>query len=235
MKNLINWEIPDNKISKYYKAHISINSAYKWGRGWNASEKQEFENVVYPALMDAGYDIVHSKSSGVCPSLYLKEDSCHLFNQVGYMCDNKKIPSLYLHPMEFTGYIPKEDAEKIVSILNDKCKSVCSAELTYCKPVYDMSDEEYASLIVKHSKEIVDFALKEGNDLFIKYPSELGFEFAKNCRIPRIGDLTGGYTCSDTDVKTVEAIVTIAKNLGYFSKENTKTPELSDEEQDYER
>ena len=89
---------------------IRINSDYKWGSGWTIEEKELFENTVYPALLSKGF-IIEREHDGIgCPHL----KSTDINNKM----------DLYLHPMEFTGYIRIEDLEKVIIALKDECEGV---------------------------------------------------------------------------------------------------------------
>ena len=213
----INWNIPDNKISQYCRIDIKLDSAYKWGRGWTTEESRSFHNVVDAALEKAGYRIAPSVSSWESPMLYLERD----YKQSAISSIKSKIPGLYMHPMEFTGYFPEKDAKNIVRILNEECGSVCRAELNSCEKVYEVSDREYTQLIMAHSKEIASFVADSKNNAYIKYPDEAGFDFARNNRLPRLNDGCI-YSSSDVDVRTVASIIIIANELGYFDREKGK-------------
>ena len=102
------------KIADEQKVHISITSDYIWGKGWSRDEADKFENIVYPKLIEAGYEIKYSKDSSSCDYLVLPK-RCEY---KGRFSSGNKL-NLYMHPMEFTGSASPDDVEKIVNILKD--------------------------------------------------------------------------------------------------------------------
>ncbi len=195
------------KYSDEHKVRIALESDYKWGSGWRADQEKRFRSITDKAFENAGYTIVESKMSGSCPRL-----------KRGLSCD------LYMHPMEFTGYATRKDIDKIIDILKSpECsKVVYRADITIDREVFALSDSEYKKLILDQAKEIAaiikDYKEKAGN------LCEIGFDFARECRIERRGDKP--CLCSgQVDIETVENIADIAEALGYFEDK-----ELTEEE-----
>lgn len=226
--NDFKWNIPEKYKDRtmshnLLRVRMILDSAYKWGRGWSAEEKKEFSDVVFSALRDEGYVIVDSMDAMSAPYLYLDKRV-----PKGLEGNDTKRPNLYLHPMEFSGYLPKEDVDKITKILKEKCGSVCRVDCIETKEVSSLQDFEYKALITQHnSKGIVNWIKNHPDrDYFIKHPSEAGFEFARHYRIERAFD--GAGLCGmDTDIETVSSVIDVAKSLGCFEKELEKEgPEL---------
>ena len=194
------------EISDYSRVTITTETAYQNGRGWTGYEAMQYENEVYPALRNAGFTIEKPDDDFGCPHLKIKE--------FGNKFD------LYMHPESFTGYGKAEDIEKVIEVLKTCTKSIGKVELYYSEPVYDLNDYQYNDFLVSHSKEIVA-CIQEAMDKGIKNFGDIGFEFARNCRLNRVGD-GSGISFSDTDVRTITNIYNVAKELGVFDREKEK-------------
>ena len=217
------------KESPYRRVFLSLDTEYGDG-GWkNLEEKKKFETVVYPALKDAGYVLLEPEMSGKCPEI--------LFHHM-----NRKL-TLYLHPQEFSGYVPQKDLERIMEILREKCGSVVyGMELLENEPTYDISEAQYEKMIVEKASEIVRCVKEEQNSsdrrsrMFMQRANrdmdEIGFQFARECRIP----IAGGPRYSsfnNVDVHTVSMICKVAKNLNLFDKEQKLSNDMeADRERD---
>lgn len=190
-------ELDNLRLSEYKIVNISIEgSGYEVG-GWSSVvDMQRFENEVYQKLRDAGYTINEPSMSGA--SHTLTANDIHT--------------SLYLHPTSFTGYAKPSDIEQITAILND-CSCLNKATVVKAADCYDLTDAEYTRLIYAHAKEITECLSSKTS----RY--DVGFQFAEKHRIDRVGDKASGVLSSnDVDIKAVEAIYDIAKNLGYFEE-----------------
>jgi hypothetical protein len=212
------------KKAEEHRVMITIKSDYGWGSGWTSGERKRFEDIVYSALEGAGYDVVPPEDDLGCPHLRVKA------GLPMHMRDNRL--DLYMHPMEFTGYAKPEDVEKIMNILNNECSdAVYGTELVIDEEVYDLNDYGYKKIIMENAGEIMDCIEKARGKGYVPY--EVGFEFARECRIPRYGDGSGlGF--SDVDITTISDIVKVAEVLKEYElkKENNK---VYNAEEDYER
>ena len=208
----------DIPIANERRVRIAIEGDYKWGSGWTSSQEKRFEEEVYPRLRKAGYSIKEPKNRDSCPDLVSPYANNHL--------------KLYMHPMEFVGYANEDDIKKISGILSE-CKDVIyKVSIDTKQEVYDLSDRQYKDLILSHSREITniirDCYLKQGESVLW----DIGFEFARECRIPRLGDKSG-MSSGDIDIETVQTIAQIAKELGYLNnKEVSKEQENTEEDKD---
>ena len=119
-----------------------------------------------------------------------------------------------MHPEGYTGYASNEDINKVRDILAS-CPLVSEARLHFSQTVYDMNDFDYKRLLIKNSKaiisEIKDYLDKGG----CVHSSEIGFDFARNARIERVGD-SSGILFGDTDVQMISDIFLTAVELGEF-------------------
>ena len=187
-------------FAKEVEVVIPLTTAYKWGYGWcNFEDMYSFQLEVYPKITDAGY-ILNKSEDGSSPTITKN--------------DWRSRMSLYLHPMEITGYATIEDVNKIIDILHT-CKSVYEVGEPEITNVYNISDSDYEHLLVANSKEILDWIKeksKKGSTVLI------GFEFADEFRIPRIGD-SSLRLCSDVDVHFIHMLQDIATNLGLLKTE----------------
>lgn len=198
---------PGKEISDYERVTIALQTDYMDGSGWNAAQRHRFKSEVYPALEKAGYSIKNLGDKwGPCPDLVSPSPSNKL--------------CLYMHPQAFTGYGRMDDIDRIIDVLQE-CKSVYDVRLHYHEPVYDISDYQYKDMILSRSDEIIKClqdAVVRGDYL---HPSDIGFEFARNNRIPRIGD-GSGISFSDTDVQVIRDIYLIAEKQGLLDKDFIK-------------
>lgn len=188
-------ELDKLKVSEYKYVNIQIDSDYQWGSGWTSEQEQRFINEVYPKLREAGYSINAPTMTGACNTLSVKGD---------------EHTDIYMHPMNFTGYAKVEDIEKLEALLSS-CKCIDNVNIIRKDDCYDLSDHNYRKLIAAHAKEIM--ACLDEKDS--KY--DVGFDFAKKHRIPRIGDKMG-LSSFDVDFSAVEMVFETAKNLGYFEE-----------------
>lgn len=200
--------------AKEHKVHIAIETDYLWGRGWTQSQAKRFENIVYTQLEECGpYKIRLSEDKDFCPHI--------VSTQKGNRLD------FHFHPTELTGYATPEDTQRIIEILLSCPEVIYGVKLTTDEAVYDLKDRPYQKLILSRTKEIVEIlkdAKAHGDNLF-----DIGFDFAKACRIERFGDKSA-YSSADIDVSTIENIAEIAKALGYFEEKNIDREEDDEKE-----
>lgn len=136
---------------------------------WLHEDAVVFKKQVIDKLSEIGFTI---KNDGPFTASYI----------VGK--DKNDKTNLYLHPLEFTGYMKLEDVEKILSVLeNCTCTSVSKAEFFYA---YDISDDEYRDILTAHSKDILSFV----REYWKKEASVINcvLNFVSQYRIPRAGD-----------------------------------------------
>lgn len=211
-------KIPEElPVSDYRAIHIQIKTDYKWGSGWNYEQARNFEKTLYPKLRQAGYDIKENNDIvGSCDHLVSadrKEDN------YGRVWGGNKL-DLYMHPMEFSGYATLEDVEKIMDILKSCPECIYEVELLKCDKVYDLNQGDYENIILNSSNEIVDaIATEKAKSGRFFSVSDVGFDFAREARIPRFGDsVGGGYGSSDVDVHTVNMISKMAEKTGLLDR-----------------
>ena len=189
-------------IAKEHRVRISISSDYEWGSGWNELQSKRFENVVYTALTKSG-------------EFYIKNDDNSPF-YCPHLKSYKSKMDLYIHPMEFTGYATPEEMNKVIDILSNECSSVIyHISIQEDEKIYDLSDKEYKEILIDNTKEIINEIAKTKEER--GFIGDIGFDFARECRIPRYGDGTG-LGCFDTDIATVNDMAKFAEKMGYFNK-----------------
>lgn len=164
---------PECLYSEYKKVRIGIEGVYAYGTGYLV-DKTAFERELYPELAIAGYLVDFSRTYGVCDELRLvSKDS--LRNNI---CLNPEaLFNVYMHPAEFTGYMKDSDVEEITEILK-KNSFVKNVEVTYKKPVLNLTNNEYKKVIRDNFTNICKYIahLKE-----LKYSDiDAAFEFARN-------------------------------------------------------
>lgn len=201
------WDI-DLPFSDYKRVHINIASAYRMGQGWTERDSILFEQELYPKLKEAGFNIEPPKDNWGCPHLK------------GINRGEGKL-DLYMHPMEFTGYVTEEQLQRVMKVLNSCDKDIIKgARINSIRDCYDLSDTRYEEMIFVRAKEILSYCDKKTRS------DDIALDFARNCRLQRVGDGTG--ICSDDiDVRAVKNIVDIAKQLDYFEKTKTKNKEMT--------
>ena len=185
------------EVSPCKKVRINIRSAYKWGSGWSSMQATLFKEEVLGTLRNAGYKIKESDISGSCPSIIGKTW-------------NDRI-NLYLHPMEFTGYAKIEDIINIMTILKS-CKQVYEVMEPQMDDVYDLSDSQYRNLILTHTNDILEiWKAKKQNPNY--WMHDFGMDFAKEGRVPRVGDSSGVLSSLDMDVALLDTMQEIFAQL----------------------
>jgi len=193
--------IPDDELAKYksdyVRTSIAIEGLYGWGTGYYSSSHREFfENAVYDAFYNKGYEIIESNSSGHCAHLAKKGSNL----------------DIYMHPMEFSGTATPEEIEDIIGILssfeqlkvNENRRDV----------LYDIPDSTYRFMIFDRAEEIVrEYAYSREKGV------DAAFDFAKNAGIERLQHFHLGYSSSDLDITAAAQIIDRYKEL---KKENPK-------------
>lgn len=188
------------KVSEYVHVRIDLDSAYKWGRGWTPVEAEAFKEDVYPKLEEAGFKIEIAKNS--YSSDYLKTVT-------------PSPTSIYMHPMEFTGYATAEEVDKMVAAL--KSCTTCEIRDVQTKETYKLSDYSYRKLLEEHSKEILELvkeAKSKCSEHFKFDATNFAFRFAEKYRVPRVGDNSGVLGNSDVDCEWIINFIGITEALG---------------------
>lgn len=200
-----NMEISPNVIlepSEFKRVYIGIHSDYQMGTGWTEKQANTFHTEVHNKLRSYGFTVDEPKDSYSCAIL-----------SKGYKHDKTY---LYLHPMEFTGYIRDEDCEKVMSALAE-CKCIKDFTLKFQHECYDLRDVQYSNLITQNAMNIIN-RFKENYDKTDKSViDDFAWEFAKNNNIPRVGDKSG-FSSDDIGYNTIRNILTVAKELGALDK-----------------
>lgn len=181
------------EVSKYKKVIFNLDTAYKWGRGWTSAEAQAFEDEVYPKLEEAGYTIRRSIDSMASDTI-----------------DEKDGTYLYLHPMDWSGYLKEEDIEKIYNILKSVSPDICHVTSYKTWDCYELSDYKYEQILCENASDIVKW--------IIANPYKNGFDFAKDYHIPRLRDAYGRCS-SDVDIRFVNNLKNILNNLDKATSE----------------
>lgn len=216
---------PPKDVSVYKNFRISIDGFYYWGDGYRtAKNKQDFDRMI---------DALESNLDSVIAERYVNK---LLFKRGGnFDCDEivsskaQYEPSnVYLHPMEFTGILKEPDIERLCNFVNSFTKTIdrndVSASISYINDTYHMNDIDYINLIVSNSsaiikkvQEFVDKLPPDKKERYLQFGvRDVGFDFAKTCRLSRDFSHSSGYSSSDADVKTVENLVKNAIQNGYI-------------------
>lgn len=170
--------------------HLSYETGYTFIDGWGNREQEHeaFANELRTILPDKKmrWRVTSELMSYACPSLQ---------GPAGM--------DLYLHPMEITGYM----LEKDIPLLLEKLRSFQSIKRIHqdnmiVKKVSTLSDGQYLDLLMAHVEEIKAWI----GTLSVDQKRNCGIEFAKTCRLPRLGDATGVYASDDLDIVFVNNI-----------------------------
>ena len=220
-------EIPKNihlETSEYRDTFIKINTAYKWGSGWNSQEAiihsgsgraaaDAFYEEVYGKLRDAGFQLIPSDIEGSCPTLTDKKFGAEKM-------------SLYLHPMEFTGYATQAQIDAITALL-EECETVNFVQVIRNEPVYFLPDCQYREILQYNAKEIARYAAEHYRPGW-RCTGQVGFDFASEARLPRYGQ-GSAKSSDDVDIQTVNDICRYAKDFEYFIKLDKEKERRADE------
>ena len=217
--------------AEHHRIYINLYTAYQNGSGWGSEEairdygsaeaaSEAFRTEITSKLEECGFSLTSPPAhSGTCPTLYSKKENQLL---------NDKL-SVYLHPMEFSGYASEKQLQAIMEVL-DTCETVKDYHLTRDQIVYDVKDWQYET-ILKANAERIARHIAEHYPPKRRYPDEVAFDFARECRIDRPGD-SSALTSSDIDIKIVTDICDYAQRFDYFKKLDR---EIKKEKQNAER
>lgn len=214
------WQgLDEFKKSEYLNVRVNIETDYKWGSGWTIEQCDAFEEEVYPKLQAQGFYIKDGDSFGGCETL-------HKANKNGALNRFDKT-DIYMHPVEFTGYMRKEDLDKMIEVLSN-CKAIHRISSVSTKEVYDLSDSRYEKLMADNIvgiKNYIEDYMKSN-----KYDYNIGFDFAKANRLPRVGD-GSGLSSDDVDIRFIENAKTM---LTLLEQDKEQTNEKVIDEYEYE-
>lgn len=194
---------PEYLYSEYKKVRIDIKGVYAFGTGYLV-DSSAFKRELYPELAKAGYLVCFSRGNGVCDELRLVSKDSSRNN----VCLNPEaLFNVYMHPSEFTGYMKDSDVQEITRILK-KNSFVKNVEVTYKKPVLNLTNNEYEKVIRDNFTNICKYIahLKE-----LKYSNiDAAFEFARN-----YGNITleDPKTVLSSDTVEIRYITDFLKNL----------------------
>lgn len=215
--------IPEKfKLSEYMAVHIHLDSAYKWGRGWTAEEEREFKGELYPLLKEKGFEIVPPDIRGSSDSLILPSSS-RFGNHF----------SCYMHPMDFSCCATDGQLDMLCDALS-KADCIKSYKIGSSRMLYDITDREYEDILIDNADRILD-AINSYRGSF--YEGEVGFDFAHNSRLFRIGNNSGVLTSDDVDVKFVTNLVKLRDKLNlkeFTLQHEDKTWDMCDREENEE-
>lgn len=185
------------QIDKIKRFNIRMdNKLYRWGQGWvSDTAKREFDLYILTIFKAAGYQIKMPDISGGCYEIVLPyHDKA----------------TVYMHPLEFSGFALPEDIEKIYYLM--RTLDMCSNFSVKIWDIYDVSDSKYRSILAQHAKEILEIA-KEYKKACNGYLYSFEMDFVSVNRIPSIGKI--GVLCSsDVDVEFISNLIEVYKQIG---------------------
>ena len=184
-----------------YSFNMKIGSAYGNG-GWpeGARQGEEFRDEVYPKLEKAGFRIRPSRDSGC--------------DTIGQELSGMTDRYVYLHPEQFSGYMTKDDIDKLKKVVDDCPLTIKGAnEVFRCKPVLSISNDAYKHLIISKLPEIV----KAYNQYGYRYAynaKEFAQEFMKQYGIERAGG--NSYGGLGFDFEVLSTALESLESVGYI-------------------
>lgn len=207
--------IPEQEAKGLKKFMIGIEGIYGWGTGYYSQELMELFDKFCETI---SYNLDELISDNV---IYVEGGNSECSTIKGKKEYNKSY--VYLHPMEFTGYLKEEDINNLCNYINSyfRDNENISASIRYMNDTVSISDEKYTELIYEHSKEILEKINKyyaklspKAKERFINGGwREMGWDFARSARIARTGD-NSGMSSSDTDICAVNNMVKMAIDNG---------------------
>ena len=216
--------LPEQPKDGLKRFRIQIDGIYGWSICYYTPEMQELFEKMCADIQSNLSEIITKR-----PVIYVERD--------GSSCSEikAKLPVykdyVYLHPMEFTGYLDEEDINNLCDYVNNFLKAYPDKApsshpefrvvISFMEDTAHISTRKYEELIVEHSKDIIakvnEFYKKltpKQKQQFLDYGwQECGYWFVTTGRIKREGDSTG-YSSSDTDWKLVNDIVKIGIDNG---------------------
>jgi len=166
----------------YYDIHCQIRSAYKYGGGWiNTSDKEVFRNEICHAFRAKGWDIIFSTQTSQADTA------------------KKGKSELYLHPMVLVGHIDQGLIDEVEEVLRNGESFQLNCTIMG-KRLFDISDEEYRSILESKRDEIRLDILKafqtKRSDKLISGSCDILDKIAETYRIPRLS-ASEGIRCSN--------------------------------------
>ena len=207
---------------------LAFRGFYEDGKGYKNDEcRRSFR--VFKASLRANLDKIIQHPHNGCTVHYEDGDEVRGYcdTVMEYDITGKRNQLMYLHPERIDGYLYQDDIERLQKFTEDYFKRFninASTELLYARPTVCMSDTEYQNLLYEHVADILNVVKEAYNNLTpaekerygkVFFNSDNGFDFAKTCRIPREFD-GSGFSCFDTDIRTVNLMITQAMKTGYF-------------------
>ncbi len=187
--------------STIYSFNMKIGSAYGDG-GWpeGARQGEEFRNEVYPKLEKAGFKIQHSRDVG-----------CDTIGRELSGITNRYV---YLHPEQFSGYMTKDDIDKLKKVVDNCPLTIKGAnEVFRCKPVLSISNDAYKHIIISKLPEIVK-AYDQYGYRYAYDAKEFAQEFMKQYGIERAGG--NSYGGLGFDFEVLSTALESLESVGYI-------------------
>lgn len=203
-KRGINMQLKHNfEISKQRKVRINILTDYRWGEdtNWDSTKDNSFRKYMKERFNEFGLNVEESKNHYICDRLQGDD-----YN-------------IYMHPKAFTGYATEDVVNTILKVLKS-CPMVYQIDKPILSGVYLISDEEYKNIMRDNIIDILEWIRQYKKTHKMTY--NIGFDFAKETRIPRVNQ-GSCYTSSDVDVVFIDSIM----HSHTFNKENKKNKKKS--------
>lgn len=192
--------------SVYFRVKTPTYYPSTGGVGFSKEEEGiKFHNEAVNLFLKAGWEIKKKQYNGRCNEVSL----------------NKQY--LYLHPQNFSGAILPENIEGIKYLINTAALFSCY-HIDIYDDVYDLSDEEYLSVLEANKydiqKSFLDLYKTKRKNLYIT--SDLTGEIIQKHRIKRIVKDSNSYSSSDIDYIYFEKIFEELVEDGFILTSQTR-------------
>lgn len=135
-------------MEKLFKVGILLESKYKWGSGISREDSQVFKKEVYERLAKSeklNYKFVESDDRAISPSIYGNGEK-----------------RLYLHPMEFAGYMTENELNEVIRILNEDCPDeVVKVIRIHTKAKVDATTIDELKKVLEERREMIKDELRK--------------------------------------------------------------------------
>lgn len=174
-----------------------------------------FEKQFYSQLEETGYYIDYPEQTiqyiKYSPYMYLSE---------GDVKNPHARMKVFLGSNEISGHAPEEEIQKILELLK-KCQYVHNIRLVYSWKVYDISDDEYLSILEKAKPQIEIWTRKY---LEYGYPrSSIGDNFSRLFGVKRVSNCLSSDRIATYYVNKIAQNINIANAKYVFSCERCKS------------
>lgn len=169
------------------------------------------EKQFHAQLVESGYFIDYPKQT----IKYIKFSPYMYFSEGDVKNPHARM-KVYLGSNEISGHAPEEEIQNILELLK-KCQHVHNIRLVYSRKVYDISDDEYMSILEKAKPQIEIWTRK-----YLEYGysrSSIGDDFSRLFGVKRVSNRLSSDRIASYYVNKIAENVNIANAKYVFSCE----------------